>query len=78
LHPITDDPQAIADLAAALSSIGHLPDEGMAKRKPGRPRRNLDSTTAPILERGYDPDLGPWAEDEAMVIMTHGGSRATN
>jgi hypothetical protein len=66
-YRIATDPQAIADLAAALSSIGHLPDEGMAKRKPGRPRRTLDPKTAPILDRGYDPDLGPWAEDEAMT-----------
>jgi hypothetical protein len=27
----------------------------------------LDPKTAPILDRGYDPDLGPWAEDEAMT-----------
>jgi hypothetical protein len=75
-HPITDDPQAIAALAAALSSIvGHLPGESMAKKKPGRPRRNLDPNMAPRLDHDYDPDLGPWAEDESMTAsLGRGGT----
>ena len=65
-RPITDDPKAIADLAAALSSIGHLPAEA-SKKKRGRPRRNLAQNTSPISQPGYDPDLGPWAKDESRT-----------
>lgn len=67
-HPITDDPKTLADLAASLSFIvGHLPDEVVAKKMAGRPRRNLDPNMAPRLDPGYDPDLGPWAEDESIA-----------
>ena len=68
-HRIAIDPKTTTALAAALSSIvGHLPNEGMAKRKPGQPHRNLDPNMAPRLDHDYDPDLGSWAEDEAMTV----------
>jgi len=67
-YRISTDPEALFEFAAALSSIvGYLPDEGMAKRKPRRRRRTIDPGMAPRLDPGYDPDLGPWAEDEAMT-----------
>lgn len=75
---ITDDPKALFDLAEALSTIvGHLSDEGMAKKKPGRPRRNLDPSTALKTDPDYDPTFIPWAEDEPMVL-SGGGCEATH